>query len=172
MNFSTLATNEVPDGKIVTDPTMRQKLWGPSWHSYYMLNTTYYMSALSTTVLGILKNNFFWVDALSNSPALAATQRQSAADRINKIATDMAGLDKGHGLGSSSARTEGGESEKPQLAKVAQGACNSAVEGCQHCSQQMMKLLLFASPLAIPRRGAKAGEMKIESVGAPSTSDA
>ena len=125
-----------------------------------MLNTSYYMSSLSSSVLGILKNNFFWVDALSNTPAFASEQRQMAADRLTKIAADMTGLDKVHGR-ASSARSDGPDSEgKSPLSKLAQGGCSSAVEGCQHCCQQMAKLALFGNPnlLASQRRAKLSAE--------------
>jgi len=116
----TSSLNETPDGKIVSDDKLRLTLWGSCWNRYYRLNTSFYMSQLSSDVLGILKNNFLWQDSFSSTVALEPEQKQTTADRLKKIAMELAavdinsgssGLSKMHkfrGLGSSAAVDRGG----------------------------------------------------------------
>jgi COP9 signalosome complex subunit 5 len=89
----TAPLNETPDGKIVTDDKQRMTLWGSCWNRYYRLNTTYFMSQLSSDVLGILKNNFLWQNALSSTSMLEPEQRQSTTDRLLKLTADLSSVE-------------------------------------------------------------------------------
>jgi len=51
------------------------------------------MSTLSSDVLGILKNNFLWQNAFSSTAAFEPEQKQTTADRVAKIATELASID-------------------------------------------------------------------------------
>lgn len=51
------------------------------------------MSQLSSDVLGILKNNFLWQNAFSSTAAFEPEQKQTTADRVAKIATELASID-------------------------------------------------------------------------------
>lgn len=57
--------NETPDGTIVTDDKLRVEKWGSCWSRYYELEVSYFMSELSQTTLGILKNNFLWQNSFT-----------------------------------------------------------------------------------------------------------
>jgi len=93
----TAPLNETPDGKIVSDDKARLTLWGNCWNRYYKLNTSFFMSQLSSDVLGILKNNFLWQNAFSSTSALEPEQRQATSDRVQKIATELASIDVSSG---------------------------------------------------------------------------
>ena len=46
--------NETPDGKIVVDKAVREKLWGNCWRRYYKLEVQYFMSTLAQQTFRIL----------------------------------------------------------------------------------------------------------------------
>ena len=59
--------NETPDGTFVTEDKIRVEKWGACWNRYYELEVSYFMSELSQTTLGILKNNFLWQSAFTST---------------------------------------------------------------------------------------------------------
>jgi COP9 signalosome complex subunit 5 len=148
--------NMTPDGTIVTDDRKRLSLWGAGWNRYYKLNTTYYMSSLSSTVLTTLKDNFLWQNNLHKTSSIEPEQRQSGIDRMNKVARELNALDGTgtsassgsfrRGLGSSSSSSNDSENKDSSLQSVAQAASTCASEQCQHCCKQMSKLALFGNP--------------------------
>lgn len=57
-------SDETPDGSILTNDKSRIEIWGACWNRYYSLEISYFISDLSRTTLGILKNKFLWHNSL------------------------------------------------------------------------------------------------------------
>lgn len=163
--------NETPDGKMVSDETTRVQLWGACWNRYYKLNTSFYMSSLSSNVLSTLKNNFLWSNALAQTPSLEPETRKTTADRIKNAADSLASVgsgskykefapklgmenmtDAGSSNNYNSASASGGASSSSsnstidRFNKAAQTACGLAIEQCNGCCSQMAKLAIFGNP--------------------------
>ena len=112
--------NETPDGKIVVDDRARVEKWGACWNRYYRLEVSYFMSTLAQNTLGILKNNFLWMNAITSTPLLEPGELhgsdphivcvnillhsilfilendQRTAERLSTIADKLELVDNGH----------------------------------------------------------------------------
>jgi COP9 signalosome complex subunit 5 len=161
-------TNEVPDGTVNADVATRTTRWGLSYHRYYQLRLSYFMSGLGSQMLEVMSKNALWVRVLGSSSILEPDNRQRLADRISKAAERLKQVDaqlvSGGGAGaagsassmgavggslslqrSSRRRREGGSGAAPtdDLSKGAQACCELAIEQCKGHSNQVIKDLLF-----------------------------
>ena len=149
--------NETPDGTIVADKRTNEEKWGASWHSYYKLETEYFMSPLANNVLTTLANNFLWQNTFTSTPMLEPERQQRFAERVGGVAKQLDSIEVGGmrsaGLGSMglgdelSAASGGGEGAPLRggsgLSKVAVSGAELAVEQCQGCAAQLAKLAMF-----------------------------
>jgi len=62
--------HETPDGIVVPEERNRIEKWGACWNRYYKLEISYFMSTLARNTLGVLRDNFMWMDPLVNTSAL------------------------------------------------------------------------------------------------------
>lgn len=67
--------NQTPDGSVVMDEGKRLRLWGSCWERYYKLEVSYFMSELSQSMLGVIKNNFMWSSSFTDNPAAETGER-------------------------------------------------------------------------------------------------
>lgn len=65
----TAPANETPNGEIVTNDKFRIERWGAVWNRYYQLEMQFYMSSLTQSVIGVLKNKFSWKESISSTPS-------------------------------------------------------------------------------------------------------
>lgn len=85
--------NECPDGQIMTDVAARTTRWGLSYHRYYQLRLSYFMSGLGSQMLEVMSKNALWVRVLGSSSILEPDNRQRFADRISKAAERLSHVD-------------------------------------------------------------------------------
>eukprot|EP01041_Mallomonas_annulata_P002117 gene2117-4137_t len=158
--------NETPDGTIISDDRTRVEKWGACWNRYYKLETVYYMSNLAQNTLGILKNNFLWMNTFTSTPTLEPEHQQRMAERICQTSSKLEAIDSSgfHSLGSRQssgmslgrAFPTGGEGDPSamslssgsvrddgSLTKSAQGGVDLAVEHCNCAMTQIAKNALF-----------------------------
>lgn len=154
--------NEVPDGSIMTDVSARTTRWGLSYHRYYQLKLSYFMSGLGNQMLEVMSKNALWVRILGSSSIMEPDNRQRFADRISKAAERLRTVDasvvSGGGAGMMSLgggamvagsrgggrrRREGAGGANDELSKGAQACCELAIEQCKGHSSQIIKDMLF-----------------------------
>lgn len=154
--------NECPDNRVITDDRIRVGLWGVCWNRYYKLRSSFYMSALSSAVLGSLKNNFLWEQALTKSPWLESDNVNARVDTTNRLSSNIygsIGATGGSVVYSHSDSRVGSESSShtntKKSSRVASQACALANDCCQGLCQQMVKLAVFGNPNTLRFRKAK-----------------
>lgn len=134
-------TNECPDGTTLDDPSAMIQRWGLSYHRYYSLPISYFMSSLGNQLVDVMSKNNLWVRVLSTAPVLDTENRERFSDRINRASEKLAQSTGDSSL--SSLRSNKKKSNKEDLHVGAQACSELAIEQCKgHCSQ-VVKDLLF-----------------------------
>ena len=162
--------NEVPDGSINADVPSRTTRWGLSYHRYYQLKMSYFLSGLGNQMLEVMSKNALWMRVLGSSSIMEPDNRVRFADRISKAADRLrtvdasvvtgGGIGGGGGMGFSGGmgggggrpsrrrRGEGGMggaggAGNDDLSKGTQACCELAIECCKGHSSQIIKDIIF-----------------------------
>lgn len=155
--------NEVPDGSINADVPSRTTRWGLSYHRYYQLKMSYFLSGLGNQMLEVMSKNALWMRVLGSSSIMEPDNRVRFADRISKAADrlrtvdasvvtgggiggGMGGFSSGGGRASRRRRGEGGAgggAANDDLSKGTQACCELAIECCKGHSSQIIKDIIF-----------------------------
>eukprot|EP01038_Epipyxis_sp_PR26KG_P009076 gene9076-12240_t len=133
--------NETPDGTIVTDDKLRVEKWGACWNRYYKLESEYFISNLSLTTLGILKDKLLWHQPLHEST--------NSGEVINAVKSHLSG-----GNSKSYSSSDGGSSsfltgnvdgdrDGSRLSKLYQASMESSLGCCEHIETNLIKSTLF-----------------------------
>jgi len=89
-----------PDGSPVVDKEATTARWGVTYHRYYQLKTTYFMSSLGKKFVDIMSASNLWIRTLSSSPVMEPEYRERFAERVRKAADQLeAGGRKAMGFG-------------------------------------------------------------------------
>lgn len=142
--------NETPDGTVEPDDTQRVERWGACWNRYHALEVRYFMSSLSSHVLGLVSKNYLWQSALTSTPVLDKENRDRLAERVNGLADKL--KDCAAQLKGSRALSYGGQLHGAQDAKSSafdkgeQVSAALSVEQAQGQLSQIAKHILFVSP--------------------------
>ncbi|CAM9755852.1 unnamed protein product [Chrysoparadoxa australica] len=144
----TATPNETPNGKIVTDDTLRVEMWGSCWNRYYSLDIEYFTSSMASDVMGILTENFLWTRTLSSTPMLEKEHRDRVSERCDQASDKLeqcsSMLTSGSGGGRAGYLSHDRENkEESLLAKATQGFCELAVEHCNGQLTQLTKAAVF-----------------------------
>jgi COP9 signalosome complex subunit 5 len=99
--------NECPDGSINADVSSRTTRWGLSYHRYYQLRASYFMSGLGNQMLEVMSKNALWVRVLGSSSIMEPDNRERFADRIKKAAERLQNVDVAALVSTSSAASAG-----------------------------------------------------------------
>ena len=71
------------------------KRWGNCYNRYYMLDTVYFMSDLTTKLVDILAKNFTWVSVLASAAKNDPEYRQQLTGRVKSVAKSVADASAG-----------------------------------------------------------------------------
>ena len=85
--------NQCPDGSINPDPTSRTVRWGLTYHRYYQLPITYFLSSLGSDLLSTMTRNNLWIRVLSSTSTLEPDNRHRVPERIKKVNDKLHALD-------------------------------------------------------------------------------
>ena len=160
--------NQCPDGSFNSDATSRTVRWGLTYHRYYQLPISYFLSQLGGDLLSTMSKNNLWVRVLSSSSLLEPDNRQRVSERVKKVNTQLQTVDAqlthshgGGGGGSHSMRGamasfgpqgmgqggRGGAGKKgavvEELSKGSSAGGDIAIEQCKGQCTQLTKTLIF-----------------------------
>ena len=194
--------NQCPDGSINADTTSRTVRWGLTYHRYYQLPISYFLSSLGQELLGTMTRNNLWVRVLSSTSTLEPDNRARMPERIKKVTDKLHALDTMHhmhtanthqhargggggggglGLGGAvGAAFAGGRSAgvgkkgamAEELEKGSVAASELAIEQCKGHSTQILKHLIFATQTAERARAAREAAAQAQAAAAPSSAAA
>ena len=164
---------QCPDGSFNADATSRTQRWGLTYHRYYQLPISYFLSQLGGELLSTMSRNNLWVRVLSSSSLLEPDNRARVSERVKKVNTQLTQVDSqlahstaGGGGGGGGAPlgmrggmaafggqggglqgSRGGVGKKAaaveELSKGSTAGGEIAIEQCKGQCTQLLKALLF-----------------------------
>ncbi len=134
--------NQLPDFSIDTTDA-RVTRWGSCWKSYYVVETNYFTSEVSRSLLGILSKSFLWMRALSSTATLEKETRERFADRVDGTVSKLNDAGKGVG-GGHGAKGRGAASSSTESMDIAvKSSSEISMEQLQTQIAQVCKCCLF-----------------------------
>jgi COP9 signalosome complex subunit 5 len=100
--------NLCPDGSTNADQASRTTRWGLTYHRYYALPISYFLSQLGGQLLDIMSRNNLWVRVLSSSSLLEVDNRQRVSERVRRVVDRLNSVDSALTHGGGAGRGGGG----------------------------------------------------------------
>ena len=157
--------NQCPDGSTNADAQSRTVRWGLTYHRYYQLPISYFLSSLGSTLLSTMSRNNLWVRVLSSASLLEVDNRARVPERVRKVTEKLSTVEAhlvhsgghvvrgvvaggyGGGLpGLGSVGRAGGGKRGAVLEELENGSAAGseiAIEQCKGHATQMVKNLIF-----------------------------
>jgi len=139
--------NECPDGQFNADITSRTMRWGLTFHRYYSLQISFFISELGAHLLDTMSRNNLWVRVLSSAAFAQSDARARVSERVKKLAERLSSSES-HVLAQTSGLGQGLPSSvrrKPADLddSLSTSASEIAVEHCKAHISSRVKDALF-----------------------------